>query len=350
MDLYARMVVRNDSVYVYDCFLSGEYVVESFVVPSGITVDSPFNVAVNLSYNSWGNDDGPLGNVYLSILKDGVEVSTGEMCEVVIPNNTTKTFDMQITAPAEWGRYDLVLKDESGNRMLQMGQLGGVDIAEPIFVLPVCKSLAEDFESMTANSSTSDKNVMGNYTTWSFTKCGVRSPGEELCKGSNSVMMKKPSAIYSTQPLSYDFIMAQATFFNPTSSLAKYRLEYSLDNGTTWQKVNTVEGTDAAEVPEKSQTLVTWSLHLVAPQSAVFRISMFGGGTAATYLDDFVLYYTDSACDVNIDGEVNLADVNAVIAAIFAVDGEYMSTADVNGDGEINIGDINMIINLILAQ
>jgi len=52
--------------------------------------------------------------------------------------------------------------------------------------------------------------------------------------------------------------------------------------------------------------------------------------------------------DVNGDGEVNLADVNAVIAGIMG----YTKTArmDVNHDGEINIADVNAVIDEILSD
>jgi hypothetical protein len=52
--------------------------------------------------------------------------------------------------------------------------------------------------------------------------------------------------------------------------------------------------------------------------------------------------------DVNDDGEVNIADVNAVIACILDSDDEDNGFSDVNGDGEVNIADINAIINIIL--
>ena len=52
--------------------------------------------------------------------------------------------------------------------------------------------------------------------------------------------------------------------------------------------------------------------------------------------------------DVNGDGEVNIADVNAVIDAILGDNGA--STADVNGDGEVNIADVNAVINLIIRN
>ena len=51
--------------------------------------------------------------------------------------------------------------------------------------------------------------------------------------------------------------------------------------------------------------------------------------------------------DVNGDGEISIADINALIDAILT--GEESSSFDVNGDGEVNIADINAVIDLILA-
>ena len=50
--------------------------------------------------------------------------------------------------------------------------------------------------------------------------------------------------------------------------------------------------------------------------------------------------------DVNGDGEVNIADVNAIIDMI--LNGTSTPEADVNGDGEVNIADVNAIIDMIL--
>ena len=51
--------------------------------------------------------------------------------------------------------------------------------------------------------------------------------------------------------------------------------------------------------------------------------------------------------DVNGDGEVNIADVNAVIDAILSEHGH--AHGDVNGDGEVNIADVNTVIDIILG-
>lgn len=52
--------------------------------------------------------------------------------------------------------------------------------------------------------------------------------------------------------------------------------------------------------------------------------------------------------DVNGDGEISIADINALIDMI--LNGDEGSNGDVNGDGEINIADINAVIDLILRS
>ena len=54
--------------------------------------------------------------------------------------------------------------------------------------------------------------------------------------------------------------------------------------------------------------------------------------------------------DVVVDGEINIADINAIIAAIFGqVDPDTIERADVNRDGEVNVQDINAVIAIILG-
>ena len=354
-EAYVKVVVRGDTAYLKDCFLHNTYGVETFAVPRGIRVNDCFDVDVDVSYKvdylpAEEHGDGPIGSVYLSLMKDGVEVASSPMCEVMVPTYEARTYRMQLTAPSEPGRYDMVLNDESGTHMTDMIDwfYHTGEVIMPVYILPICSELYEDFETMTANNSTSDKNVQGRFTTWSFNKSGVRAPGEGKCNGTNAVMMKKPSYFYTTEPLAQNFFLAQAVFFNPTSSESKYRLTYSLDDGETWETANAFDGEDAVSVPGKSQTLATWLLNLTSDQPAIFRITMFGGGSSATYVDDISLYYIDLTGDVNGDGEVNIADINAIINII--ITGIANASGDVNGDGEINIADVNDIISIIMRQ
>ena len=52
--------------------------------------------------------------------------------------------------------------------------------------------------------------------------------------------------------------------------------------------------------------------------------------------------------DVNGDGEINIADINAVIDMILS--GTASDRGDVNGDGETNIADVNALIDFILSD
>jgi len=55
--------------------------------------------------------------------------------------------------------------------------------------------------------------------------------------------------------------------------------------------------------------------------------------------------------DVNNDGEVTIADVNAIIDIILggSADDDTMERADVNEDGEVTIADVNAVLDIILS-
>ena len=86
------------------------------------------------------------------------------------------------------------------------------------------------------------------------------------------------------------------------------------------------------------------------------KFTLNKGGEAGDHtlaLKSFYCHYPNTAepgikGDVNGDGEVNIADINAVIDIILTGSGNALA-ADVNTDGEVNIADVNTIIDLILA-
>ena len=55
--------------------------------------------------------------------------------------------------------------------------------------------------------------------------------------------------------------------------------------------------------------------------------------------------------DINLDGEVNIGDLNIIIGIILGqqYDEGTVNRADVNKDGEVNIADVNALIGLILG-
>lgn len=52
--------------------------------------------------------------------------------------------------------------------------------------------------------------------------------------------------------------------------------------------------------------------------------------------------------DVNGDWEVNIADINCIIAVILGAPNTYGDRVDVNGDSEVDIADVNAVIDMIL--
>jgi hypothetical protein len=226
------------------------------------------------------------------------------------------------------------------------------------------KTIVEDFESMPVTTTTAEKGVEGAFATWDFTKCGVRAPGEDKANGENSVIMKLPSTFCSITPVYYNFYMASLTVFNTSSTVTKITLEYSVKDNSEgkpiWVTAPCSSGDTIAEAPVRSKSTLYWILDLKNNQPAKFRIyERAGHKTAATYADDFTLYYTgeeggpdqDIPGDVNGDGEISISDINAIIDVLLggsANNADLQRRADVNGDGEVSISDINAVIDILL--
>lgn len=205
--------------------------------------------------------------------------------------------------------------------------------------------IVEDFETMGATSSTGATNVRGRFCSWNFTKCGVTAPGNaSACDDTYSVAMKKPSAITTAEPLSVVPIMMSVHFFNPTSTAAKFKVQYSLD-GSTWVDFG------EASVAAKENVLASFKANSIST-SAYYRVYQVGGSTTAkVYVDNitFTYYKDDSvAGDINGDGAVDASDVTALINKILGTADFADDVCDLNGDGEINVSDVTYLINLIL--
>ncbi len=104
------------------------------------------------------------------------------------------------------------------------------------------------------------------------------------------------------------------------------------DGGTRVQSMNVEYGTDAQGNEE-----ITLFIFKCYNGMAVYKI---GTGVTGDDPDPGI------KGDVNGDGEVNIADVNAAIDMILK--GNSSASADVNGDGEVNIADVNALIDIIL--
>ncbi len=105
---------------------------------------------------------------------------------------------------------------------------------------------------------------------------------------------------------------------------------------------------NAVDVPSLGENV--WAgvdqknIPLTVPKSSI------GAYKAAAQWQEFKLANTWLKGDVNNDGEVNIADINALVDIILGsvVDGDTMLRADVNEDGEVNIADVNALVNIIM--
>ena len=117
-----------------------------------------------------------------------------------------------------------------------------------------------------------------------------------------------------------------------------------------WLDISLVDGIEYGDF----NGIVT--AHVVAeplPQTlnfrkAVVRFQIPGDYKDYTFIQERICLPLD--CDVNGDGEVNIADVNCVIDVILGGNDIYEGRTDVNRDGEINIADVNAVIDKILGQ
>ena len=333
--------IENRQKTRWDAYLPGHGMIVTRVDSTNVSIWSSNQINCNPAHN------------YFELLRAG-NTTSGDLSSDPFPGSTGNPMITNETTPSlrTWGGYP--------NQFILTGisERNGV-VSFNVMRESSLQMLIEDFESMPANSSTSSQNVEGDIAFWSFNKSGVRAPGEDKCDGEHSVMMKLPSQFYSVTPLYYNFYLASLKVFNSGAYTAKYSLEYSYDNGTTWTKAMSASGSDGIEISAKTIGTGYWTLNLSNRKPSTFRIPQVGGNkNAATYVDNFTLYYTGAEGgpslftpgDVNNDGEINIADINAVLDIILggSADDDLRQRADVNEDGEINIADVNTIIGMIL--
>ena len=146
-------------------------------------------------------------------------------------------------------------------------------------------------------------------------------------------LMTQPSYRKAVQDRYWEL---RETLFNPDSLIARYADTYARLRrcGTLAREVERWSGdTDIAKrklnFDNELAYLSDWIRRRVA------------------YLDKTVFRRFEG--DVNGDGEVNVADVNAIIDAILTGGRYVLLSADVNGDGEVNLGDVNADIDAIFG-
>ena len=85
-----------------------------------------------------------------------------------------------------------------------------------------------------------------------------------------------------------------------------------------------------------------------AYREAVIRFEVPGDYKEFTFMQGVKPEPIPLRGDVNGDGEINIADINALIDIILGGTDNTEGRSDVNEDGEVNIADINAVIDIIL--
>ena len=144
--------------------------------------------------------------------------------------------------------------------------------------------------------------------------------------------------------------------FEPVQGAASLKVQISSSESfpTRTSYSATLEGTFETPVLgsiKGSGKLVDGKVYYARARYAYHKLST---GSTVQYTDycdirSFV-YHETVRGDVNGDGEVNIADVNAVIGVILSDAATATALDDVNGDGEVNIADVNAVIDMILSN
>ena len=116
---------------------------------------------------------------------------------------------------------------------------------------------------------------------------------------------------------------------------------------------NNVQATINGEVSRIGEGITFNNCSITYPEDAYIEQSGYGYGIYCgnhQSPDKIIISRNGSGIrgDVNNDGVINIADVNAIINIILGGSGDT-TAADVNGDHQVNIADLNVVIDIILG-
>ena len=180
-----------------------------------------------------------------------------------------------------------------------------------------------------------------------FTYSSNRAPYLQMSK--DVTLYSLPDSVVlafnSTMPIDYIQIDARNRY-NPTSNF----LRIDPPEGEMFQPGQDYRVMLDLEALGGADNIGTFP---VSVKSIKFTLNKGGEvGEHTLVLKSFYCHYPHTAGpgvkgDVNSDGEVNIADVNAIIDVILT--GAPNPNSDVNSDGETNIADVNTVIDIILT-
>ncbi len=142
----------------------------------------------------------------------------------------------------------------------------------------------ETFEQMPVGATGSG--VKGVFTDFDFTRCSVAAPDSAMCRGKHAVKMAVPSALAFSTPKDANAYLVTAYVFNPSSTPAKFMLEYMAEGDSVWTR-----DANSIEVGAKTDGQLRWALSQQG-QMKLRIMQVAGSQKADTYLDDLAVYGT----------------------------------------------------------
>lgn len=322
IDFNDNVIVTPTSVYLEGSYTPGDAMVtDAYFTFNGEKYESLYKTGLN-----------PGSNYYYTFTIEttsGNQVSsnyfyTPSLSMVALParmlTNTTAMFEAQTNmideetmVGFEWRRYDA--PDEMPSTKVYSPVFGGK-------IAGTLKNLTENvyYKYRPFYTSNSGKSYYGNWVAFLTADAGVEY-----------------------EPMVYTYNSPEVTQTEATlQGVALQGSDEITEQGFEYWKSGNGNVTKVQATGERMSKKVSG---LQPGVKYTFRAFLKAGGV--THYGNEVEFVTlSNSLDVNLDGEINIADINTIIDIILS--GKTGLNGDTNGDGEVNIADINTVIDAIL--
>ena len=218
--------------------------------------------------------------------------------------------------------------------------------------------ITEDFCEMDATPTMVEKQWQGQNFIWDFYSAGVVESTDSMVirtMGSQPLMMSMPSKVETSNYVGHKVYQMSIGVCSPEYNTAsgKVTLSYSTD-GKKWLTARAITGQQYNMVEPGEAKRIGWSLD--EPNPVVYRLAVTTSkANNHLYFETLRLEYRDYDVmqgDINVDGLVDVDDLNIIINVILGKNTKdvYKVRADVNGDGNVDIDDVNAVINTMLKR
>ena len=165
-----------------------------------------------------------------------------------------------------------------------------------------------------------------------------------------------PGSVVISSANRYDIEAPNMMYWQPSAYVGGVEYPYCPDLGTSmsapvvtgavalWMQANpNLSTADVRDVLKHSSRRDVQVIHGDPARWGYGKLDVYKGMR-------YVLHIEDKNGDVNNDGEITVADINAVIGIILGgkTDEDTRRRADVNNDGEITVSDVNAIVEFIM--